>query len=153
MRKDHLIVDLDGTLCNNSHRQHLAVAKQWDEFHSLLHEDTICEEVVLVIRGLLAVVKDLNVIAVTGRNERYRMPTVRWMARQKVGALFDDMLMRGDTDYTSDQDLKPRMVEKYFGSKEEALDRTLLVLDDRSSVVTAFRNYGFKVFQVREGDF
>lgn len=152
--RNYLIVDLDGTLCDNSHRQHLALAKQWDEFHSLLHEDKLCNEVVAVIRGLSAVVPDLHVVAVTGRNERYRGKTLEWKRQQGVHHLFDDLLMRPDDDYTKDEVLKIKMIEDYFGgSKERVLSKVLLALDDRNSVVNAFRDYGIIVFQVREGDF
>lgn len=151
--RNYLIVDLDGTLCNSSHRQHLAQARQWDEFHSLIHLDTVCEEVATVILALQKYNRNLITLAVTGRNESNRVATAKWLLNHRLGALFDEVLMRPDFDGTPDHDLKPKMLEEYFGSKDKVLENVLIVLEDRTKVVESLRNYGLVVFQVREGDY
>lgn len=143
-----IIVDLDGTLCDSSHRNIHAQNCEWDTFHSLLSDDKVHADVA----EFLGMVSRLaRTVAVTGRNERYRLETLKWLNHHRIW--IDEILMRPDTDFTPDHELKPKMLEAFYGSKEKVLADVLMVLDDRDKVVESWRNYGLPCWQVRPGAF
>lgn len=150
MTKRWIVVDLDGTLCDCSHRVHWAQAKQWDEFHAGIPEDK-CNEDVANMVSLAAY--SYEVLVCTGRNEAHRKATEDWLTRHGLGAVVTDMLMRPDDDRSPDHELKIRLVSDYFGGIEKALNSVLLVLDDRDKVVEAWRDAGFKCWQVQQGSY
>jgi FMN phosphatase YigB (HAD superfamily) len=145
MTRPHIIVvDLDGTLCNSRHREHLAIAKQWDEFHSLLRYDEPWDDVKRFLSELHA---DIEVIGLTGRNERYRNETLDWLDTYEI--CLSELLMRPDDNYQPDHELKPQMLAA-AGVKPQ---QVWLVLEDRDKVVEAWRNLGFSCWQVRPGGY
>lgn len=151
-----IILDLDGTLFNCEHRQHLAQAKQWDEFHSLATGDKPHEDVHWFVKLLCNSdfsqgMPKYHMVVLTGRNERYRKMTEDIL--RSNGLLIDALLMRPDDNYDFDDKMKIQLLEGYFGSKKEVLENVFLCLDDRDTVVEAFRNYGLHCWQVRQGAF
>lgn len=145
-----IVVDLDGTLCNCSHRAHHAANGNWDEFHETLLEDEVFRDVEILIQSMFNV--NMDVVVVTGRPEKYRNLTEEWLDRNDI-ACIDAILMRPDNNWEHDKDLKVKMLEEYFGSKEETLKNVVFVLDDREAVVEAWRNYGLSCWQVRLGEY
>jgi hypothetical protein len=156
--KRAIVVDLDGTLCNSGHREHLAVNKEWDQFHSALADDKPHGDVAWLI-GVLSCAclsGEIEIIACTGRPEKYRAITERWLSG--FGILFDEVLMRPDDDWLSDTVLKPQLVMEWHDRQEDAAhgtaqERVLFVLDDRDRVVEAWRGHGFNCWQVRLGGY
>lgn len=145
-----IVCDLDGTLFDCAHRQHLAIAKKWDEFHSLCTEDKIHGDVLTLVR-LVHFNQNFGLLALTGRNEKFRNLTESQL--RCAGVLVDDLLMRPDDNFDHDAEMKIAQLEKYFGSKEEVLKNVIFCLDDRDSVIQNFRDYGLKAWQVRMGAF
>ena len=142
-----IVVDLDGTLADCSHRIDFAHAKDWDSFHAACPEDPVFEDVKNAVISILSFGVNLNVIICTGRNEKYRKQTTDWLS--KHGFLPDVLLMRPDNDWSKDGELKTKLLSEHFGSLEEARRRVLFILDDRDSSVEGLRNAGFPVWQVR----
>ena len=91
------IFDLDGTLCDNSHRLKFiqGEVKDWEGFHSLQGDDKPIWEVITVARALATAGQTL--IYVTGRMEKGRNITQSWLDKYRLpkGAL----LMRKDGDH------------------------------------------------------
>lgn len=146
--KNTVILDLDGTICDCAHRVDYAKMSQWEEFHSRLKDDKPFEDVRRIVNQLAI---NMQIIAVTGRNERFRQPTLDWLDRHKV--LCDELLMRPDDDFRTDVEMKLFLLEDYYGSKEEVLATVAVCLEDRDRVVEGFRNYGLPCWQVRMGDY
>lgn len=146
--KSWIITDLDGTLCNIDHRVDYAKAGLWEEFHQRCYDDLAHPE---VAEFLQHIGKHFELLAVTGRNDKWRLITQTWLNEHEIP--IDALLMRPDDDYSPDNVLKLQMIEEYFGSKEEVLKNVAFCLDDRDRVVEAFRNYGLPCWQVREGTF
>lgn len=145
--KNVIILDLDGTLFNINHRVHLAQAKAWDEFHSLMRYDKVEEAVKFLL--VLANRSKVSVIALTGRNENYRKATESQIYDHDLDHLIDEVLMRKDGDQRSDDKVKLEMIAERFGSLAHALDRVAFILEDRDSVVAAYRGVGFDCWQVK----
>lgn len=146
--RDILILDLDGTLCDMNHRVHLAQAKQWDEFHAGLEQDGVHEDVLLVLRFLPAFVR---VIVVTGRPMAHYAATVSWLRKHELWGMVDAIMMRPDTNFMKDHDLKLWLLDEFFEGREKWTNRIIAALDDKETVVEAFRNAGINAWQVRQG--
>jgi hypothetical protein len=146
--RDILILDLDGTLCDMNHRVHLAQAKQWDEFHAGLEQDGVHEDVLLVLRFLPAFVR---VIVVTGRPMAHYAATVAWLRKHELWGMVDSIMMRPDTNFMKDHDLKLWLLDEFFEGREKWTNRIIAALDDKGSVIEAFRNAGINAWQVRQG--
>lgn len=150
MSKNWIIVDLDGTLCDCTHRVVHAQNKQWDEFHKGIPEDKPHQDVVAAIKALGWT---HNILVCTGRNEANRQATIKWMIDNDLADHIDEILMRPNDNRDPDHELKINMVAEHFGSIEDALDQVLFVLDDREKVVDAWREAGFRCWQVQEGSY
>jgi hypothetical protein len=61
--------------------------------------------------------------------------------------------MRPEGNRESDYLVKLQLVDEFFGNRETALNSVLLVLDDRDKVVEAFRDAGFRCWQVQSGSY
>ncbi|MGW4958017.1 phosphatase domain-containing protein [Nonomuraea sp. NPDC004186] len=131
------IVDIDGTLALRGDRG----PYDWDR----VGEDLPNPPVVAIVQALL---NDGHRIAyVSGRKERCRRQTERWLARH-VGGEAEGVWMRGDRDNRSDTVVKREIYKEHFADRE-----VFGVIDDRASVVAMWRSLGLTVVQVAEGRF
>lgn len=141
-----IIVDLDGTLCDHNHRVHLAQAGQWDEYHFGIPDDPPNSDVVSLVNYLA---EKYYILVVTGRMEYCRNMTTKWLLKHNV--IVDEIIMRPNDDYSKAKDLKIKLLEEYFGSKENVISNVEVVLEDTDNVVGELRSYGLNVWQVRAG--
>lgn len=144
-----LITDLDGTLYNSAARQHLAQAGQWDDFHKASSTDAPNMDILRLLEIIWS--SGYAVVGATGRNERYREITVRWLA--KHGVLLDALLMRPDNDFSSDAVIKLKQVDDWLRDNDRTRSDILAVLEDREKMVDAWRAAGVPCWQVREGGY
>jgi hypothetical protein len=148
-RRIVVIVDIDGTLSDCSHRVHLAQAAQWDEFHALAPDDLPKGETVEVVKAMQA--QGYVVLGLTGRSDRYAAMTASWMMKHEIP--LDYFFMRPNGNRAKDCDLKPKMLVDIFGNEENVREKVLVVLEDRDRVVEAFRGMGLKCWQVQAGGY
>lgn len=154
-----IVVDLDGTLCDSSHRDHLAQAKEWDAFHAASKDDKPrldVAELVKIVRSSAFAGRDYCLVALTGRNEKYRKVTLDWLIRQDL-AHFDALLMRPDNDWRPDTVIKPELLEEFrklIGEGQGGpTPEVAFILEDRDHVVEAWRNLGYACWQVQPGGY
>jgi len=145
-----IVVDLDGTLCDSAHREHLARAKDWDQFHALIGEDEVHAD---VHRFLDICQGNHAIVALTGRNDRYRGATLAWMRRKGIDNLFEEILMRSEDNYEPDHELKPRLLDEWLTANGHDHNDVWLILEDRDKVVEAWRNLGHNAWQPRSGGY
>jgi len=90
------VFDIDGVLADVSHRLHFLARhpRRWDRFFAAADRDPLLTEGAARLRAALA---DHDVIYLTGRPERSRRLTERWLARH--GLPTGPLLMREDYDY------------------------------------------------------
>lgn len=154
---DIIVCDLDGTLCDIRHRQHLAQAGAWDEFHDGLEQDTPRRGVAALLSACCVHGKP-QIVFLTGRPEQYRTRTAVWIETHcdmSEGAEYE-LLMRGRDVYGSDVTVKQELLERYLderGMPAEERTSRVLILDDRDKIVAHFRDLGYEVWQVNEGAF
>lgn len=143
------IFDIDGTLADITHRLHYIeqVPKDWESFFQACEADKPIETVVALARAL----RDAGqtILMLTGRSELIRDKTFKWLRQHLIPC--DALYMRKDGDHRPDDLVKPQLLAKLC--TEWRRDAIVGIFEDRATVVKAFRNLGYTVFQVAEGNF
>jgi hypothetical protein len=141
-RRD-IIVDIDGTLADCSHRMHFirGKRKKWKQFFASAHLDKARIEVVSQVRELA---RQYNIHLVTGRPEIYRQQTEKWLAYYRIP--FNSLHMRDDGDYRSDDVVKQEILDRHFDK-----ENIELVIDDRPRVIRMWQSNGLQVLDVGDG--
>lgn len=145
-----VVFDVDGTLAtfDADRLGHLVhgVEKHWDAFHHAMADAAPIAPVARLMRRL----KDSGetVVICSGRPRGWAEHTVAWL--QKHDLPFDGIYLRAeDQDGASDPEVKRRALAEM---KADGLV-PWLVIDDRSSVVAAWRAEGLVCLQCAPGDF
>lgn len=143
-----IIVDIDGTLADCTHRLHhiQKQPKDWDAFFAACSEDA---PIVPVLRMVKALDKVHRIVFCSGRPEKWREDTERWLARHGVVEYRRPMFMRPDGWHADDDTVKRVLLEKI----REAGYNPELAIEDRKRVVDMWRSEGIICAQVAEGDF
>ena len=141
-----IVFDLDGTLADTSHREHFVRRpvgeKDWEGFHAAAVGDTAK---VWVVATYLALKADGHYIEIwTGRDEKYRDETIKWLASR--GITIPVLRMRLTGDKTPDHVMKSAWADAHEMSVN-------LVFEDRQRVVDMWRARGVTCCQVAPGDF
>lgn len=142
---DTIICDLDGTLAINNHGRDYFDATDCDK-------DAVNLSVLTILRWAMNDYR--SVIFVSGREERFREPTERWLKRYHLNDCL--LFMRENGDNRPDHVVKKEIYLKYITPVKYTED-ILFVLDDRNSekspVVDMWRKQGLRCFQVADGNF
>lgn len=148
---NHIIVDLDGTLADNSHRQYLIESggkKNWRAFFDACDKDTPVSALIKLLVTLYTPnASRLSIHILSGRSETVRQKTIDWLAANFPYP--HTLTMRSVNDFRDDWVVKGEMAETLGLSPSN----TLCVFDDRKSVVEMWRSKGFLCLQVADHDF
>ena len=139
----YAVLDIDATLSDARHRLHFLERrpKDWNSFFAGSKDDPPLDEGLAVAATLAA---DHEIVYVTGRPERIRRDTERWL--DKYGLPRGKLYMRGDTDR------RPSVVTKLALYRSLAARRRIAVIvDDDYRVATAARKAGFTVMHADWG--
>lgn len=141
---DLIIFDLDGTLADIEHRQHLARGpdKNWDQFFAGIHADTPRRILFDLMTHLQTAGYEVQIWS--GRPEKTRTMSEDWL--RKHGCALKIARMRPDGDFQPDDKLK----ESWLHSLKV---KPVMVYDDRDRVVAMWRKNGILCAQVADGDF
>ncbi|MFD4233334.1 hypothetical protein [Streptomyces sp. NPDC058542] len=138
------VFDLDGTLADTAHRQHFLEGpkRDWAGFFAAAVDDPPLAE---GVRMVLASAEECRVVYLTGRPERCRRDTVRWLSRQGLpeGTLF----MRRNDDRRPARRTKLDILRR-LGRKEQVR----VLVDDDELVCDAAQVAGFTVVRARWAD-
>ena len=150
MKKPAIIIDLDGTLCDSSHRKHHVEGpkKDWEAFYAGIADDKPNRNVLKLIHSNFFGTPFLWPFFVSGRPEKYRDITNSWILKN-VGYLPADLLMRKNGDFRSDDIVKKEIYDHHIQPDYHVE----LAIDDRDRVVKMWRSLGIECWQVAEGNF
>jgi phosphoglycolate phosphatase-like HAD superfamily hydrolase len=148
--KNLFIFDIDGTIADNRHRLHHILyddprKKDWDSYDALWADD----EPIHAVRDLVQFLMNAgaNVMYLTGRNERGRANTLRWLGWHNIAPLYSDQLvMRGLRDYRDAGTMKLEYLDKRGITPADV--RT--IFDDNNHVVRSLRDAGYHVCHVAD---
>ena len=133
-----VICDLDGTLSLLNGR---------DPYNAAICDNDLLNAPVASVLQM-AKAQGYKVILLSGREDKYREPTLRFLAKHQID--YDLLLMRTTNDFRKDNIIKRELFEqeiqgKYFIN---------FLLDDRNQVVDMWRkDLHLPCFQVNYGDF
>ena len=139
------LVDIDGTVADISHRVfHIKKQpKDWDSFFDAAVNDRAIEHMRILLKSLT-----LPLIYVSGRPEKYKIPTLNWLDLANFPMGYD-IYMRPDGDRRDDDIVKFELLQKLKADGWEPI----MAFDDRTRVVKMWRANGIPCLQVAEGDF
>ena len=138
--RECVIFDLDGTFA------HLGERSPYDA--SRAEEDELNAAVHFVHDAIRRGSPETAMLLISGRDERWRPETERWLARH--GIVYDGLFMRPRGDRRKDTVVKREIYER------EIADQYVVrvVFEDRDQVVRLWRDdLGLPCFQVAWGDF
>lgn len=143
------IFDLDGTICDCSHRIHhiQSEKKDWDSFFADCHKDAPISHVVGLARALYYHAEWVKIVYVSGRSDQCRKQTEQWL---RTNALpHGPVYMRKEGDHRDDDVIKIELLAQLRADGFEPI----MAFDDRNRVVAAWRAAGIPCAQVAEGNF
>lgn len=148
-----LIVDLDGTTYDNSHRNHLApkgalgkTAANWEPWHAACEGDALVQPVAVMIRDLVAA--GWLSFVVTRRSANQRAATENRLRSDNIpfhaaefGSMHDDRPA---------EEIKAELVRKlrHFAAFS-GQDLMVMAIDDTPAVIKALEEEGVKTLQVK----
>lgn len=158
-----ILVDIDGTLADCTHRLHFIKdkPKNWPAFFDACGGDTPIKTVIALVHSLrtgcpTAVPIGNRLIFCSGRPERTRAMTVRWLLDQSLLAKppgeeghGHPLYMRADNDFREDSIIKRELLAQIRAAGFDPV----LAVDDRQRVVDMYRAEGIVVAQMAKGDF
>lgn len=133
--------DLDGTLCDITHRLHL-IKREKPDWPSFLRSCVSDIPKPWVINLLDLCRKQGEILILSGRSDEVEGYTRDWLHENKV--MYDYLVMRKAGDYRPDDVLKKEMLESFLRDKDFDLQ---FIVDDRQRVVDMWRRNGYKVLQ------
>lgn len=143
MKPDKTIIfDLDGTLCDITHRLHFIKCDKpdWPAFHVACVDDTPKENIIALYNCLWC---RHNVLIVSGRSDAVRHETEQWLSDNLT--LPDKLIMRVNGDHTPDTELKRGWLKDGTLPPKEDI---LCVFEDRQRLVDMWREEGLTCLQV-----
>lgn len=133
-----IIVDIDGTLAINAHR---------NPFDTSRYEtDEPNEAVIRMVRAWIKC-EGCTFIITSGRDETFRDVTLKWLDDHGINP--DYFWMRQADDRREDSIVKQEIYDNHIKGKFNIL----AAIDDRMRVVNMWRRNGLNCFQVAEGNF
>lgn len=146
MQKNIVIFDLDGTIADNEHRNHLVRCQDpdWRAYFAACTDDAPNTPVIKMLDALFN--EGREVWIVSGRSDEVRAETEAWLADHNVS--YDKLIMRPKDSQTPDHVLKKEWLNTIIPK-----GAVLCVFEDRSRVVDMWRAEGLTCFQVAPGDF
>lgn len=152
MTKEAIIVDIDGTVANLTHRRHFVEGKprNWPAFFAAAVDDTPIEPVIKMVKS--AKLAGADIVFCSGRPEDTREVTEAWLrdvAGFKGDFAFDALFMRKAGDFRADDIVKEELLDQIL----EAGFDPQIVFDDRQRVVDMWRRRGLICAQVAPGAF
>jgi hypothetical protein len=139
-----IIVDLDGTICDDRHRKHFAESKQYDRYHQGSLVDEIKNKFLI-----MPFLKVHNYVIATGRNDKFRTQTFDWLRAKGLPAPLQ-LMMRPEGNKESNVELK----RQWLASLREKHD-PILAFEDNPLAVDMYRENGVPCIDVTtiRGDF
>lgn len=147
--KHIIICDIDGTIADCSHRKHFLEEepKNWEGF---FREDLVLQDKAIeATRHLLWMVclspDKYQILFITGRMEKHRAVTEKWLADKLWFLWMPAVYMRADCDFRPDYEVKEDYVTRLALAR-----RTVFALEDTPAVVEMYRRHGIACWQVGE---
>lgn len=134
-----LVFDLDGTLADNRHREHLLAGEspQWDAFFEACDQDKLVVPIANIAQCMW--VHGHRIVVLTGRPESVRNKTSMWLTDN--GVPYHKLLMRPDGDYRPSTDLKRALLQENV-IRHLLPDEAVVAIDNDEKDCAMYRELG-----------
>lgn len=140
--RSFVLMDIDHTLADAYWRDHLVGDQGWDEYHAASINDSCVPEVVQLVRALADL--GMTIVCVTGRPDKWRMLTTRWLVTQNCP--MHELLMRPEKDFRPTHQMKVELVKERFG---DAFPKCVaFIIDNDERIVESFKAMGVTALQI-----
>jgi hypothetical protein len=138
-----VLVDMDGTLSDCSHREHHIQGNppDWPAFFRGMGQDPPNVSIVDLTRRLAA---NHDILIVTGRPQEFLRETHDWLTRNSISP--NEIWMRRAGDHRPDFVVKREVLDHI------PRDRVVFVLDDRERVCDMWDSEGLTCHRVKQGE-
>lgn len=152
--REVVIFDLDGTICDISHRRHYVFnadndpnfKKDWKSFYGGICND-MPNPAVVEMYDLVRYSGRYDVIFMSGRGSEYRSVSEQWL--EKFGLTdYHMLIMRPYNDSRTDWIVKKELYEKYV----KPYYNVKFTVDDRLQVCRMWHSIGLPIFRVGDPD-
>jgi len=135
------VIDLDGSISNNSHRENLIEGenKKWREYLQKASEDDANEEILNFVQKLA---EEQRIVILTCRSDEVKKETINWLNEHEVP--FDDLIMLPEGRWELSD-------SKFKRDKLEEIENPVIAIDDKKENCEMFRQEGLEVYTVKEG--
>lgn len=142
--RDTVICDIDGTIADNSHRQHYLEGKRdWKSFFEGIEND---KPILKILKKIEYLYQDgFQIIFVTGRPEEYRELTQKWL-KKYLNVNFS-LFMRKNNDRRDKVQIKKEIFEKNIKGLN-----IFLVFENDETLCNLWASFGLEVFKVDESN-
>lgn len=148
-----IVFDLDGTIANVDHRAHIldeehaSESLKWDAFFDACDGDGVYAEIAVLFDNLADILRHNKVEIWTGRSERVRKKTERWLRLHLRNYDFNGttLRMREIGDLRADTEIKGEWIAEH--------GKPHLCFDDRTKMVNWWREQGVACCQVRNHEY
>lgn len=135
---EQAIFDLDGTLSDNSHREHLISGdnKKWREYLKKAKEDSPVE---IMIKKLNKLSEKYEIVILTMRSDEVEAETKKWLKENNIN--YDKLIMLPEGRWSKKD-------HKFKQEKLEDLERPVIAFDDNKKNCKMFKNNGIETYIV-----
>jgi hypothetical protein len=138
----YVLLDLDHTIANSFWRDSMIGVNSWDEYHEASKDDKPFKIISRLVNSLAAM--NYVIIGITGRNEKFRQLTTKWLLEHRIDV--DELLMRPDGDFSKNGDVKTKLIENRFKGNYKLIQ---FLIDDNEDTIRIFQLLGITTLQVR----
>lgn len=138
-----LVIDIDNTLSDCTHREHL-LEESWKAFFSKLSDDPVnlwCQEIIYKFEN------DYKIVICSARPDNYKKETLNWL--EKYNIQFNNFFMRRRGDYRKDNLVKQVILDFEIKSRYDVL----FCVDDRKEVIDMYRANNIVVLDCKGNTF
>jgi phosphoglycolate phosphatase-like HAD superfamily hydrolase len=135
-------IDIDHTLADSYWRDPMIGNATWDEYHAAGRGDKPIPETVALVNSLHD--SGWSVIGLTGRPERFRQMTLKWLIDYNI--MLDHVIMRANDDYRTTAEFKLAEAKAVMAAEQNFI---AIVFDDRDDVCAAFKAERIVAIQIQ----
>jgi hypothetical protein len=149
MDKLYVIVDIDGTVANCSHRlpfihPEAGCKKNWGRFFGEMDKDTLFPHIKEIVNALSS--SGHIIVFLTGRPETYYQKTVDWITKNDIK--YDFLLMRVKGDHSSDVIAKKTLLDNFLKTQgDKTYQDILCAFEDRDRIIDLWKSLGIPVLE------
>ena len=141
----NVVTDLDGTICDYTHRLAHLKTRDWHEFNRLCVYDKPIIPILDLVQAMHSY--GARIYVFTARPIDYYKQTKAWLNKYRVP--FVDIYMRPTDDTRSDKAVKSDFIKTFTEDKKEKIH---FAIDDRLVICNLFRSKGIICLHARDGD-